>query len=368
MKQALVLNIGSSTLKWAVLSAADGATVAEGSDNWRDADAAGRARQIRAALSAAPPFEAAGHRVVHGGSKFREAAILDATTRASLDEFAELDPLHMHPALAGIDAVTAMFPALPQTASFDTSFHTTMSEAAAGYALPFEWTEKWNLRRFGFHGLSVAWSVGRVAERMGRMPARLVVAHLGSGASVTAVANGRSADTTMGFSPLEGLMMGRRSGSVDPGLLMHLQTRHGITATEMLETLNERSGLFGVSGVSGDLREVLAAADSGNARARLAVERFTLGVRRAIGAMSGVLGGADAIVFTGGIGENSDRIRREVAGAVTGVRLDEPTNAAPRDDADIAAADSSARVFVIRAREERVILDDLRRLLSAGAR
>ncbi len=358
--RALVLNAGSSTLKWAVLEADGGAVVASGTETWAD----GRDAVIRDGLRAAPAFAAVGHRVVHGGAQFRAAVRVDAAVRARLEALVELDPLHMAPSLAGIDAAAAAFPDVPQVAAFDTAFHAAMPAAAAGYALPYEWSQRWGLRRYGFHGLSVAYSVARVAALAGRMPARLVVCHLGGGCSVTAVEDGRSVDTTMGMTPLEGLPMATRSGSVDPGLLLHLVLRRGVAPAELLSALEERSGLLGVSGISGDLREVLAAADAGDARARLAYDGFIVGLRRAVGAMAGVLGGCDAVAFTGGIGENSGRVRAAAAAALPGLRLDDARNRAPPGDADVAAGESPVRAFVVRAREDLVILGEMARVLG----
>src|SRR5262249_17437906 len=231
--RALVLNAGSSTLKWSVLEGDSGAVVASGTE----AGVGGRGEHVRELLRALPAFAAAGHRVVHGGASFGGAVRVDAAVRAELDALVELDPLHMPPALAGIDAVEQAFPGVPQVAAFDTAFHAGMPEAAAGYALPREWSDRWRLRRDGFHRLRVAYSVARVAALAGAMPARLVVCHLGGGCSVTAVARGRSIDTTMGMTPLEGLPMATRSGSVDPGLLLHLILRRGVPADELLAAL-----------------------------------------------------------------------------------------------------------------------------------
>ena len=364
LRRVLVLNCGSSTLKWAVLDAADESTVAEGSDRLREAVA----EPIRAVLDRIGDVDAVGHRIVHGGALFRATALVDAHVRASLESLVELDPLHMRRALAAVDAVRARLPSLPQFAVFDTAFHATIPEPAAGYGLPFEWTERFGLRRFGFHGLSVAHATERAREMAGRTPPRLVVCHLGSGCSVTAVKDARSIDTTMGFTPLEGLMMGTRSGSVDPGLLLHLQSRHGLGPAELWEALTEKSGLLGVSGVSGDLREVLAAADTGLERAVLAYERFILFAKRAIGSMLAVLGGLDALVFTGGVGENSPRVRRDLVSslAFAGAHLDDATNDAARPDMDVARSGSAVRILVIRAREDLVILREVLRFLAVS--
>lgn len=357
MKRVLVLNTGSSSLKWTLL-AGDETVHGGGSEPWGAEDSAARAAQLEAALKQVPRFDVAGHRVVHGGTRFREAVLIDPSVREALEGLLALDPEHMQASLMAIDAVTAAFPNVPQVATFDTAFHATLPEAAAGYGLPLEWTERWNLRRFGFHGLSVAYAVERTRELLGALPRHLLVCHLGSGCSVTAVADGRSVDTTMGFSPLEGLMMATRSGSIDPGLLLYLQEQCHVGIDELRETLTKRSGLHGVSGVSGDLRKVLEAADGGSSRAQLAYERFVLSIRRALGAMAGVLGGADALVFTGGIGENSARVRRDTANALrsAGLELADDLNASNDADHDIARAGSRVRVLVVRAREDLAIL------------
>lgn len=269
MMRILVLNTGSSSVKWSVL-AADKTVIDGGSEPWESQDSAARTDQLRTVLKRAPAFDATGHRVVHGGTRFREAVNIDGTVREELVGLVDLDPEHMYASLAGIDAVSRAFPMVPQVAAFDTAFHATMPEAAAGYGLPFEWTERWGLRRFGFHGLSVAYAVERTTDLLDATPSRLIVCHLGGGCSVTAVKDGRSVETTMGFSPLEGLMMATRSGSVDPGVLLYLQEHCGVGLDELRETLTKRSGLRGVSGISGDLREVLKAADGGSLRAKLA--------------------------------------------------------------------------------------------------
>ena len=340
--RVLVINAGSSNLKWAVLEAGDRTTVAAGTETWTAADPARRGEQLRAALARTGPFDVIGHRIVHGGTRFTESVVIGRDTRAALASFAELDPLHMVPALAAIDALAAAAPSVVQIAAFDTAFHAHMPEAAARYALPFEWTERWGIRRFGFHGLSVRYSVERAGELLGAVPRRMIVCHLGSGCSVTAVANGVSVDTTMGFTPLEGMMMATRAGSIDPGLLLDLQRRCGVGVDELADALETRSGLLGVSGVSSDLREVLAAADAGSPRAKLAYELFVHTLRRAAGAMLVVLGGLDVVVFTGGIGEHSARVRDGLCASLTFA--------------------GALRVLVIPAREDLVILDEVLRL------
>jgi len=357
----LVLNAGSSTLKWTLLDGGDRSTLDDGTEEWAGAPLEARAGQVRATLRRITRADAVGHRVVHGGARFTGATVVNEKVRDELELLAALDELHMRPALAGIDAVSAEWPSVRQIAAFDTSFHASLPAAAAGYALPYEWSEEWGLRRFGFHGLSVQYSVAQSERLLGRMPARLIVCHLGSGCSITAVAAGRSVDTTMGFTPLDGVMMATRSGSVDPGLLLHLQARCGVSLDELRDALANRSGLLGVSGVSSDLRKVLAAADGGHARARLAYERFVWTLRRAVGAMAGVLDGVDAIVFTGGVGENSARVRADVAAALgfAGLRLG--ADSGGTGDRLISSGESRISALLVHAREDLVILDEVLR-------
>jgi acetate kinase len=299
-------------LKWLVLET-DGETVRqEGAASWSGHEQGRHEREIAAALERVTAVDAVGHRVVHGGRRFQQAVLVDDAVRQAIRELAELAPLHNPVALAGIVAATGRFPGVPQVAAFDTAFHASLPEAVATYPLPWDWTTRWGLRRFGFHGLSVQYALGRATQILGAPPGRLVVCHLGAGCSITAVANGRSVDTSMGFTPLEGLMMARRSGSVDPGLLVYLLSHQGVSVSELDHALNEQSGLEGVSGVSADMREVLAAADQGNARARLARDMFVHRVVSTIGAMAATLDGVDALVFTGGIGEHSAPIRDAV--------------------------------------------------------
>ncbi len=309
MQQVLILNAGSSSLKWLVLETDSETVRQEGAASWSGAEQGRHEAEIRAALEQVTGIDAIGHRVVHGGSRFQQAVKVDHSVRQAIHELADLAPLHNPVALAGIEAATARFRDVPQVAAFDTAFHASLPAAAATYPVPWEWTEHWGVRRFGFHGLSVQYALGRATELRGAPPGRLVVCHLGAGCSITAVANGRSVDTSMGFTPLEGLMMARRSGTVDPGLLLYLQSHRGLTAAELDQALNDQSGLGGVSGVSADMRAVLAAAEQGNQRAALARDMFVHRVVSTIGAMVATLGGLDVLVFTGGIGEHSEAIR-----------------------------------------------------------
>jgi acetate kinase len=362
-RPVLILNTGSSTFKWALLSD-DEQFVGTGSEEWEAEDALTRNAQIEARLRAIPPCKAVGHRIVHGGLAFEDSVVVDDAVRHELENLLTLDLLHMRPALCALDAARDAFPQALHVAAFDTAFHRTLSKAAAGYGLPSEWTQRWGLRRFGFHGLSVSWSVDWVRRNIQPFPRRLVVAHLGSGCSVTAVLDGRSMDTSMGFTPLEGLMMGTRAGSVDPGLLLHLLTHLGVTALELEDVLTNRSGLLGVSGISADMREVLAAADKGNSNAWLAYDRFIFSARRAVGAAAGVLGGIDALVFTGGIGEHSGRVRHDISAAFEGLELDE---AAPADEGVVSSLRSRVSVAVVKAREDLVLLHEVQRFTSRSA-
>jgi len=357
MTRVLVVNTGSSSLKWTVLTS-DKQVLRDANEPWSSDERNARVKQIRTALTQAPAFDVIGHRVVHGGTLYRDAVLIDADVRAQLGRLASLAPEHMECALEGIDAAQSAFPGVAQVAVFDTAFHATLGEAAAGYGLPFEWTERFGIRRFGFHGLSVAHAVVRSGEILGAVPERLLVCHLGNGSSITAVKGGRSIDTTMGFSPLEGVMMGTRSGSVDPGVLLYLQEHCGVDVGELRETLTSRSGLRGVSGISGDLRQVLAAAERGNVRAELAYDRFVHLLRRGLGSMLGVLHGVDAIAFTGGVGENSARVRSDVTRAFDfcGVELNEAVNAVTRSDGLVSTSGSRVSVLVLRSREDLAVL------------
>jgi acetate kinase len=355
----LVLNAGSSSLKWVVLDARTRQVQTQGEASWEGTEGGRHEAELLAALQRAPDdVQAVGHRVVHGGARFRSAVVVDDAVRADIQALAELAPLHNPAALAGIDAARRRFPTVPQVAAFDTAFHATLPEAAATYALPGEWTRRWGLRRYGFHGLSVQYAVGRIAELLGRAPPRLVVCHLGAGCSVTAVADGRSVDTSMGFTPLEGLAMARRSGSVDPGLLLYL-LGHGVSPTELDHGLNEQAGLLGLSGQSADMRAVLAAEVAGDPRAALALSVFVHRLVVTVGGMLPSLGGLDALVFTGGIGEHSPVIRERACAALgyLGLSLDARANAAGSPDVDIAAPNSHVRVLVIQAREDLAVLD-----------
>ncbi len=361
-RRVLVLNTGSSSLKWVVLDDATETIAAQGDAAWHDPQPDRHAEELARALGNVPPVDAVGHRVVHGGAQFRAPVLVDDRVRNEILRLEELAPLHNPAAVAGIDAARQRFPNIPHVAVFDTAFHATIPDHAAVYPVPWEWTERWGVRRYGFHGLSVEYAVARVAQLLGSAPRRVVVCHLGAGCSVTAVRDGASVDTSMGFTPLEGVMMARRSGSIDPGLLLYA-LRHLSTA-EVDRALNEQSGLQGVSGVSADMRAVLAAAADGQARAVLAREMFVYRVATCVGAMLAAVGGLDALVFTGGIGEHSAEIRRAVCGRLGYLGLEtRDVDADENGDRDVATPASAARVLVIAAREDLSVLRQTRRVL-----
>jgi len=365
-RSVLIVNTGSSSLKWVVLDAASETVEQQGDASWEVTDAGRNQRELASALGQVGSVDAIGHRVVHGGTRFSDAVVVDAGVREEITRLAELAPLHNPAAVAGIDAAQARFPGVPQVAAFDTAFHASMPQVAATYPIPWEWTTRWDLRRFGFHGLSVEYSVRRARELLGRAPPRLVVCHLGAGCSLTAVADGRSISTSMGFTPLEGVMMARRSGSIDPGLLLFLLSRRGMDPAALDRGLNEQSGLLGVSGISADMRQVLAAAEAGQERAVLARDLFVHRLIACVGAMVATLRGVDALVFTGGIGERSASIRGAVCEAFgyIGLRLDPSSNGGSSPaDRDIALQASAVRILVIAAREDLSILRQVRRVL-----
>jgi acetate kinase len=363
----LVVNAGSSSLKLRVVDALD-ATV------WRadlpaiEADGSST-NTLRAAIEGLGAIDAVGHRVVHGGSRYHAPVVVDDPVLADLADLIDLAPLHQPAGLAALRAARAVLPGVPHVAAFDTAFHAMMPDGAATYALPRAWRERWPLRRFGFHGLSHAYAARRAAQLLGRPEAglRLVTAHLGAGASLAAVSGGRSVDTTMGFTPLEGLVMATRAGSVDPGLVLWLQGDGRLPAPEIADGLEHGSGLLGLAG-SADMRVVLAAADDGSADARLALEVYLHRLRAGIAAMAATMDGLDAVVFTGGVGENAATIRAMALGGLGfgGNSLDPDRNLAAGGDAVISRADSRVSALVVHSREEAEVARQVR-LAIGGA-
>ncbi len=369
--RVLVVNTGSSSLKLSVLageSASAGWEVEATADldRWDGDDL----EQLEPVVAEAGRLDAVGHRVVHGGTALTEAAVVTADVEEQIVALGSLAPLHQPRALVGLRAFRRLVPDAPHVACFDTAFHATMPAAAATYALPGPWRERWPLRRFGFHGLSHAWAVRRAPVVAGVEPAaarHIVSCHLGAGASVCAALDGRSVDTSMGFTPLEGLVMATRSGTVDPGLVLWLIEHGGLGADEVSDGLEHRGGLAGLSGTSGDMRDVLAARARGDGAAAEAFDVFIHRLRREVAAMVAALGGVDLVAFTGGIGEHSPDVRAEaLAGlAFLGLAADPASNAATGGDVDITAPGATARTVVVTAREDVEIADQVRARLSA---
>jgi len=392
----LVCNAGSSSLKFSLFEAEGEQLLAEGGIDWttkptrlvfhrtghqeireelkleKHADAVARILDdLRAGPSAAlhtlEDLRAVGHRVVHGGEHYTTGVRITPEVKRVIGDLAELAPLHNPASLDGITAVEQVLPNVPQVAAFDTAFHATLSESARTYPVPQQWTREWGMRRYGFHGLSHSYCAGRAAEMIGRRDLRLIIAHLGNGASVSAVCNGICVDTSMGFTPLEGLMMGTRSGTVDPGMIVHLLRHKGLSADELDHALNYESGLLGVSGVSSDLRQVLSEL-AGNPNARLAVEVYVHRIRQTVGAMAATLGGVDALVFTAGVGEHAPEIRKRVCEKLNylGLELDRTANETCKPDIDVAMPASAARILVIATREDLTIMRETRKLTGSS--
>jgi acetate kinase len=323
-----------------------------------------------AVIGSASGIDAVGHRVVHGGRHFEDPVAITPEVVSAIAAVSAFAPLHIRSELEGIRMIEGLLGAIPQMAVFDTGFHRQMPPAAAVYPGPYEWFEI-GIRRYGFHGINHQYCAGRAAQLLDRdvRSLKLVTCHLGNGCSIAAIDGGRSVDTTMGFTPLDGLMMGTRSGAVDPGILTYLMREHQLGGPEIDKILNQWSGLLGVSGVSGDMREILSAIKDGHQRAKLAFDIYVHRIRSAIGGMIAVLGGMDALVFTGGVGENSPDVRAAACGtfAYLGLSLDEGKNAHPSLDEDISNLESQVRVLVIHAEEDWAIAAECWKLARAGA-
>jgi acetate kinase len=362
--RVLVVNAGSSSLKLRLLDGDDALLSEHDLPALRgSADEAA----LAAALAALPAPDAIGHRIVHGGARYQAAVRLDAQVIEALSALSDLAPLHQPPALEAQALVARALPGLPEVACFDTAFHATLPAAAFTYALPQAWRERWPLRRFGFHGLSHAYAARRAAELLRRPleELQIVSCHLGAGASLCAVKGGRSVDTTMGFTPLDGLVMATRAGSVDPGLLLWLLEHEHLDAGALAHALEFDSGLVGLAG-SADMREVLARAAEGDGDATLAREVYVHRLRAGIAAMAVSLDRLDAVVFTGGVGEHAPAIRARTAEGLglLGLALDAERNAASDTDADISDADARVRTLVVSAREDIEIARQVRHLLG----
>jgi len=319
-------------------------------------------------VSALSEIDVVGHRIVHGGKEFEEATVITPQVKSAIARMAVFAPLHNRAELDGIELIEKRLGTVPQVAVFDTGFHSRLPEAAAVYPGPFEWLAQ-GIRRYGFHGINHQYCAQRAAQLLGRElnSLKLITCHLGNGCSLAAIRCGRSVDTTMGFTPLDGLMMGTRSGSLDPGILTYLMREEKSTGKQLDNLLNTKSGLLGISGISGDMRQIVASMKAGNARAELAFEMFVHHLQSGIGAMIASLGGMDALVFTAGIGENSPDLRAAACANFTflGLKLDSAKNLPYSADQDISLPDSVVRVLIIRAQEDWAIARDCWRLASA---
>ncbi|HET9738354.1 MAG TPA: acetate/propionate family kinase [Solirubrobacteraceae bacterium] len=356
----LVVNAGSSSLKLRLLDAAD-RTIAERAAEWPRG-----APFPAAALDELPAPDAVGHRVVHGGEELRAATWIDDAVRRRLHELSALAPLHQPRALAAIDAVSRQLGGIPAAACFDTAFHATLPAAAATYALPKEWPR----RRFGFHGLSHAYASRRAAQLLGRElgDLRIVTCHLGAGASLAAVHGGRSVDTTMGFTPVDGIVMATRPGSVDPGLLVWLLERGGVDVAELADALEHRSGLTALAG-TGDMRALLARESAGDPEARSALAVYVHRLRGGVAAMAAAMDGLGVLVFTGGVGEHAPEVRAAAAEGLRflGVSLDADRNAEVRADGEIGAHHAPVPTVVVTAREDLEIARQVRVLAQRSS-
>ena len=363
--RVLVLNAGSSSLKLSLVDD-DDTTLAEHDFDVKD----GRLddAQVASAVRSMQGIEAVGHRIVHGGSRYPASVRIDGEVIRYLVSITDLAPLHLPTALAGIASVREVLPRMPAVACFDTAFHSKMPAAASTYAIPFEWRERYGIKRYGFHGFSHSYAARRAAEMLGRplRELRIVTCHLGAGASLAAVRGGRSVDTTMGFTPLEGLVMATRSGTVDPGALLYLQRHAGLSEAELTDALDRKGGLLALGGTA-DMREILQRIAAGDDAAELAFDVYVHRLRGLIAAMAAAMGGLDVLVFTGGVGENAPHVR---AAAVSGLRflgveIGPTLNASFEPDNDISAPGAQVPTMIIKAREDVEVAREVRRVLSS---
>lgn len=362
--RVLVVNAGSSSLKLRLL---DGSDVIERSADLPADQSGFDTDRLAELLRGWAEPDVVGHRIVHGGTRFLGPVRIDGPVRSALQDLTDLAPLHQPKSLAALDAVTALMPGIPAVASFDTAFHATIPPAAATYAVPEEWRRRYLIRRYGFHGLSHAYATRRSAQVVDRPldDLRIVSCHLGAGVSLAAVLGGRSVDTTMGFTPLEGLVMSTRSGSIDPGLVLWLEEHEHLSPHEIADALEHRSGLTALAG-TGDMRQIEAAAELGDEHAMLAVDVYLHSLAAGIAAMSASTAGLDVLVFTGGVGEHSARVRRLAAKrlAYLGVAVDAERNESGPADRDISAPGAFVQTVVVEAREDLQIAGEARFLLD----
>jgi acetate kinase len=388
--KVLVLNSGSSSLKSSLYELARDlpehppTPVWEGQIEWdgEHARVASRVEAIEQLLdtlwsgnvrvvSAPSEIAVVGHRVVNGGQQFTESTVITAEVKSAIAGMSALVPLHSRAELEGIEIIEKKIGAIPQVAVFDTSFHSRLPEASSVYPGPYQWLSQ-GIRRYGFHGINHQYCAERAAQLLGRELnlLKLVTCHLGNGCSLAAIRDGRSVDTTMGFTPLDGLMMGTRSGAVDPGILTYLMRQGGLNGEQLDDLLNTKSGLLGISGTSSDMRRIVAAMKAGHARAKLAFDIFVHRLQSGIGAMIAVLGGLDCLVFTAGIGENSPEVRAATCANLgfLQLKLDSEKNAHACADQDISLPNFAVRVLVLRAQEDWAIAKECWRLVGSAAR
>lgn len=396
--KVLVVNCGSSSLKYQLIDMTDESVLAKGlverigiEGSVLKHEATGKEKKVieepmkdhkkalqlvlealvnreYGAISDMKEIDAVGHRVVHAGEKFSDSVVINEAVIKALEECIELAPLHNPPNLIGIHACMELMPGVPMVGVFDTAFHQTMPPASYIYPLPYEYYEKYGVRRYGFHGTSHKYVAQRTAAMMGKdlSELKIVTCHLGNGASITAVDQGKSVDTSMGFTPLEGLVMGTRSGDLDPAIITYIMDKENLSIDEVNTLLNKKSGVLGISGVSSDFRDIESAASEGNKRAQLALDKFNVRVRKYIAAYAAVMGGVDAVVFTAGLGENSITARESICKGFEfmGLELDEEKNAVRGKEAIVSKDDSKVKVLVIPTNEELMIARDTLGLLK----
>jgi acetate kinase len=395
----LLLNAGSSSLKGTLMESDEGQPIACATADWAGSQThyqyagpdgrehteefswRGHATAVRRfvadlvqtepiALGNRSALAAVGHRVVHGGP-FTSSVRITPAVRSRITGLADLAPLHNPPSLETLAAAERELPSVPHVAVFDTAFHASLPPEAYTYPIPLAWTRDWGIRRYGFHGLSHAYCSRRAAEMLGRPleELRLVICHLGHGCSASAVRGGRCIDTTMGFTPLDGLMMGTRCGAIDPSIVLHVQSQHGLSVKQVEAALNHESGLLGASGLSADMREVLRAGCAGHSGAQLALALYTHRVRQAIGALTVTLGGVDALVFTAGVGEHASEIRRRICEGLEclGLKLDPDANFTCRPDAVVSHDSSRGRILIVATREDATMLREVIQVIGTDA-
>lgn len=310
---------------------------------------------------------AVGHRVVHGGEEFSDSVVIDASVKKALEMCTPLAPLHNPPNIIGIEACEKIMPNVPQVGVFDTAFHQSMPKEAFMYAIPYALYEKYKIRKYGFHGTSHKYVTQKAAEVLGKPASslKIITCHLGNGSSVTAVDGGKSVDTSMGFTPLDGVVMGTRTGAMDPAVVTFLMDNEHLDTKQVTELMNKQSGVYGISGISSDFRDLAAGAKDGNARAQLAIDMFAYSVKKLIGAYAAAMGGVDAVVFTAGVGENDAAMRKRIVEGLTfmGIEIDESKNQT-RGTVDVSAAGASVKTLVIPTNEELMIAIDTKRLVE----